>query len=186
MNRSAAYIVFALLFGGAVVFGPTLADDTHQSESGKKLGEAEFAKQLRSMIVAQIAAKQKEDLKGTVENIDEPLVARYSKGFQQVFRLYDIKFSLDDFKLLYFDDEVAVTRVKQTLRKIEGPEFKDNQRIALQIFRIRDGVWKIHEQVMLDHILLDTEGKPLPAAAPAEPLKSLQTEKPDTKPGEEE
>ena len=185
MNRSAAYIAFAVLFGGAVIFGPTLADDASQEASGKKLGEAELAKKLRSMLVAQNEAKQKEDINGTIENIDKNLVARYGNGFRQVFRSYDLNFSLDDFKLLYHDDEVAVARVKQTMKKVEGPEFKDNQRDALQIFRIRDGQWKIHEQVILDHFLLDAEGKPALKAAPAKPLRTLQTKQPGTKSGEE-
>jgi hypothetical protein len=168
--------VFALFWGGAVVLGPTFADDPPKAASGKKLGEADIAKELRDILVAQNEAKQNEDLPGTVKDIDENLASRYSNGFLQVFRTFKLDFSLDDFKLLYHDDEIALARVKQTMKKIEGPEFKDNQRDALQIFRKRDGQWKIHEQAILDHYLLDAEGKPGEKAAPPKPLRSLQSE----------
>ncbi len=178
MNGSAAYLAFALLFGGAVIFGPTLADDASPAAPGKGPGAAELAKQLRGMLVAQTEAKQKEDLSGTIENVDRRLAVKYRTQFREVFRTYKLEYSLDDFKLLYHDDEVAVTRVKQTVKKVEGPEFKDNQRDALQIFRTRDGQWKIFEQVILDRTFLDAEPKPAPATPP--------TKEPDTKPGEED
>ncbi len=194
MNRSAAYVALALFLGGAVIFGPTLADDASQAAPGKKSGEAELAKQLRAMLVAQTEAKQKEDLAGTIENLDPRLAARYGNGFRKVFRTFDLEYSLDDFKLLYHDDEVAVTRVKQTLKKVKGPDFKDNQRDALQIFRKRDGQWKILEQVILDRTFLDAVIKPAPttppatppAAPPATPPTTPPTKQPDTKPGEED
>ncbi len=193
MNRSVAYLAFALLLGGAVVFGPTLADDASQAASDKGLGEAELAEQLRGMLVVQTEAKQKEDLAGTIENVDVRLIVKYGTQFGQIFKTYKLEYSLDDFKLLYHDDEIAVTRVKQTLKKVEGPEFKDNQRDALQIFRKRDGEWKIFEQVILDRTFLDTPTKPAPTPPPATPSATPpvtppttpSTKEPDTKPGKE-
>ena len=185
MNRSAAYLAFALLFGGAVIFGPTFADEASPAASGKKPGEAELAKQLRGMLVAQTEAKQKEDLGGTIENVDRRLAVKYRTQFREVFRTYKLEYSLDEFKLLYHDDEVAVTRVKQTVKKVEGPDFKDNQRDALQIFRKRDGQWKIFEQVILDRTILDAAPKPTPTIQPAESPSTQPKEKPDTKPGKE-
>ena len=178
MNRSAAYAVLAFLLGGAVIFGPTFADEASPATSGKGLGEAELAKQLRAMLVAQTEAKQKEDLAGTIENVDARLIVKYGTQFGQIFKTYKIEYSLDDFKLLYHDDEIAVTRVKQTLKKVEGPDFKDNERDALQIFRKRDGKWKIYEQVILDRTFLEAAPKPAPATQPKE--------QPDTKPGKED
>ncbi len=194
MNRSAAYLAFALLFGGAVIFGPTLADDASQAASGERPGDVELAKQLRGMLVAQTEAKQKEDVAGTIENVDRRLAVKYATQFQKVFRTYKLEYSLDDFKLLYHDDEVAVTRVKQTVKKVEGPDFKDNQRDALQIFRNRDGKWKIFEQVILERTFLDAAPKPAPTTLPvappttppATPPTTPPTKQPDTKPGEED
>lgn len=190
MNRSAAYVAFALLFGGAVIFGPTLADDASPAASGKKPGEAELAKQLRAMLVAQAKAKQEEDLAGTIENLDPRLTVKYATQFRQVFRTFKLEYSIDDFKLLYHDDEVAVTRLKQTIKKVEGPDFKDNQRDALQIFRNRDGQWKIFEQVILDRTFLDAAPKAAPTTPPATPSvtppTTPPTKEPDTKPGEED
>ena len=190
MNRSAAYFAFALLLGGAVIFGPTLADDASPAAPGKGPGEAELAKQLRAMLVAQAGAKQKEDLPGTIENLDPRLTVKYTTQFRQVFRTFDIEYSIDEFKLLYHDDEVALTRLKQTMKKVAGPEFKDNQRDALQIFRKRDGQWKIFEQVILERTFLDAAPKPAPKPAPATPPTASPatppTKKPDTKPGEED
>ncbi len=194
MNRSAVFLAFALFLGGAVIFGPTFADEASPPPSGKGPGEVELAKQLRGMLVAQTEAKQKENLAGTIENVDTRLAAKYATQYRQIFRTYKLDYSLDDFKLLYHDDEVAVTRVRQTLKKVEGPDFKDNQRDALQIFRNRDGQWKIFEQVILDRTILDAAPKPapttLPAAPettpPATPPTAPPTKQPDTKPGEED
>ncbi len=190
MNRSAAYLAIALLFGGAVIFGPTLADDAPQAAPGNGPGEAELAKQLRGMLVAQTEAKQQENLSGTIENVDRRLMVKYGTQFRQIFRTFNLEYSIDDFKLLYHDDEVAVARVKQTVKKVEGPDFKDNQRDALQIFRKRDGQWKIFEQVILDRTFLDTPTKPAPTTPPATPSvtppTTPPTKEPDTKPGKED
>ncbi|MCZ6653203.1 MAG: hypothetical protein O7D91_09270 [Planctomycetota bacterium] len=177
MNRSAAFLTLALFLGGAVIFGATFADEASPAP-GKETGGAELAKQLRAMLVAQTEAKQKEDLAGTIENVDARLIVKYGTQFGQIFKTYKIEYSLDDFKLLYHDDEIAVTRVKQTLKKVEGPDFKDNERDALQIFRKRDGKWKIYEQVILDRTFLNAAPKPAPATQPKE--------QPDTKPGKED
>ncbi len=185
MNRSAAFLALALFLGGAVIFSQTFADAASPA-SGKGPGGAELAKQLRGMLVAQTEAKQKEDLAATIENVDPRLATKYAVQFQKIFRTYDLTYSLDDFKLLYHDDEVAVTRVKQTLKKVEGPDFKDNQRDALQIFRKRDGKWKIFEQVILDRTFLDTAPKPTPTTEPTESPSTQPKEQPDTKPGEED
>ncbi len=186
MNRSAAYFAFALLLGGAVIFGSTLADDAPPAVSGNGSGKAELAKQLRAMLVAQAEAKQKEDLPGTIQNLDPRLATKYAVQFRQVFRTFKLEYSIDEFKLLYHDDEVAVARLKQTMKKVEGPDFKDNQRDALQIFRNRDGKWKIFEQVILDRTFLDAATKPAPtnpaAIPPATPSSTPATKKPDSEP----
>ncbi len=186
MNRSAAFLALALFLGGAVIFGPIFADDASQAALGKQQGEAELAKQLRAMLVAQAKAKQEEDLAGTIENLDPRLATKYAIQFQKIFRTYKLEYSIDDFKLLYHDDEVAVTRVKQTLKKVEGPEFKDNQRDALQIFRNSDGKWKIFEQVILDRTFLDAATMPAPTTKPTQLPSTQLKEKPETKPGEED
>ena len=194
MNRSAAFLALALFLGGSVIFGPIFADDASQAALGKQQGEAELAKQLRAMLVAQAKAKQEEDLPGTIENLDPRLTVKYATQFRQVFRTFKLEYSIDDFKLLYHDDEVAVTRLKQTMKKVEGPDFKDNQRDALQIFRNRDGQWKIFEQVILDRTFLDAAPKPAPTTLPvtpattppATPPTTPPTKEPDTKPGEED
>ncbi len=169
MNRSAVFLPLALLFGGAVIFGSTFADDASPAAPGRGPGEAGLAKQLRAMLVSQTEAKQEEDLAATIENVDPRLATKYAVQFQKIFRTYKLEYARDDFKLLYHDEEVAVTRVKQTLKKVEGPDFKDNQRDALQIFRKRDGKWKIFEQVILDRTFLDTAPKPAPTTPPAAP-----------------
>ena len=178
MNRSAVFLALALFLGGAVIFGPTFADEASPAASGDALGDLELAKQLRAMLIAQTEAKQKEDLAGTIENVDARLIVKYGTQFGQIFKTYKLEYSLDDFKLLYHDDEIAVTRVKQTLKKVEGPDFKDNERDALQIFRKRDGKWKIYEQVILDRTFLEAAPKSAPATQPKE--------QPDTKPGKED
>ncbi len=177
MNRSAASLALALFLCGALILGPTFADEASPAP-GKETGGAELAKQLRAMLIAQTEAKQKEDLAGTIENVDARLIVKYGTQFGQIFKTYKLEYSLDDFKLLYHDDEIAVTRVKQTLTKVEGPDFKDNERDALQIFRKRDGKWKIYEQVILDRTFLAAATKPPPTTPPTTP----PTKESDTKP----
>ena len=86
MNRSAAFLALALFLGGAAIFGPTRADAASQAAPDKGSGEAELAKQLRAMLVAQTEAKQKEDLAGTIENVDQRLAVKYATRFRKVFR----------------------------------------------------------------------------------------------------
>ena len=93
---------------------------------------------------------------------------------------------MDDFKLLYHDQEVAVARVKQTIRRISGPMFKDNRRDGLQVFLRTSGKWQLYELVVLDRVDFETPGleTELPNARPSKgAAKALSPSTATTQPG---
>ncbi len=165
MSRSSTFITgLSPAMALAVVQTFSLAQSIEPSTDvvkDKNIGLA-----LRRMLDAQVQAKQNEDLDGVLENVDRVMATKQAIHFRKVFQVFDLEYSLDGFKLLYHDDEIAVARIKQTVKRISGPpQFKDNQRDALQVFRRREGQWKIFEQVVLDKTLFESPGNQ-PADAP--------------------
>ena len=118
--------------------------------------EQDLAKLLRDMLEAQNQAKQNEDLEGTLKDVHERVGNRQRRTFIKIFKAYDLTYSLDSFKLLYHDSEIAIARVKQTLRRIDGPMFKDNRRDILQIYRRSPLKWQLADLVVLDRVDFDT------------------------------
>ena len=135
---------------------------------------------LRRMLEAQIQAKQDENLVALFANADRMVALRQQARFRKIFEAYDLLHSLDDFKLLYSDEGIAIARFRQTVRKTSGPSFRDNQKDALQVFVKREGKWRIFEQVIIDRTDLEAGKSPDPVLPTSQP-----TEKPTTQPAAE-
>jgi hypothetical protein len=76
---------------------------------------------------------------------------------------YKLKFTLDSVAFIGCDGEYAVVRAKETCRRLEGPEFKDNQTDTMQIFR-KDG----NDRKLWQTSILSTRLLQEAASAPAE------------------
>lgn len=68
---------------------------------------------------------------------------------QQLFPVYDLKYTLMSYKFVAEEGGYAYARVLQRTEKVEGPEFQDNDVEALQIFKQEDGEWKFWSQANL-------------------------------------
>ncbi len=155
---------------GAAVTVLVLAGTIGSVSRGQSAADPDLGAVLRELLLDQTRAKQAEDLDAAFKNVDLPPRQREQMMdlFRQVFGRYDLVHTLDEFHLLGSDGEVAVARIRQTLRGVRAADFKDNQCDALQVFRKVDGSWKLHEQVILNTILLN----PAPSTQPAPPAST--------------
>jgi len=113
----------------------------------------ELETKLFEQLEAHLRGLEDEDMVAVFRDID-PLAAGMQgrrNVWLRAFRNFDLAYNLDEFKLLYGDQELVVARFKCTVvKKREALKFKDNQFEGLQIFRFRENRWMIHEQVLLE------------------------------------
>ena len=172
----------AITLAGIIIITWFLSGGDSQAQSAAKpptesADQPNPATLLRHMLEAHSQAKQNEDLQALFANVDRLVALRQQAQFRKIFGAYDLRYSLDDFKLLYSDEELAIARFRQTVKKTSGPAFKDNQKDALQVFVKREGKWRIFEQVIIDRTDLEAAKNPPPAK-----LSEKPTTQPDTPP----
>ncbi len=189
MFRGLAIAVAGIIIGTCVLTGGDSRAQSPPRPPGDVTAGQNPAALLRGMLEAQTQAKQDENLAAVFANADRMVALRQQARFRKIFAAYDLRYSLDDFKLLYSDEGIAIARFQQTVRKTSGPTFKDNQKDSLQVFVKREGEWRIFEQVIIDRTDLEPtkNSRPDPPAGPASERPTTQptaqpTGKPDTPP----
>lgn len=185
MFRGLAIALVGIIIGSLLLSG---SDSRAQSPTTPPAAAADGQNPtalLRRMLESQIQAKQDENLVALFANADRTVALRQQARFRKIFEAYDLLYSLDDFKLLYSDEGIAIARFRQTVRKTSGPTFKDNQKDALQVFVKREGKWRIFEQVIIDRTDLEAAKSPdpdPPAGQPSEKPTTQPTAEPTTQP----
>jgi hypothetical protein len=121
--------------------------------------------ELAALLQTQVTALNAEDLTAVFRMADSRLENRQAKRdiLERVCSAYDLKHEVAAFQLLYAEEDFAVARFKQTIRRVAGPEFKDHEVLVLQAFRRREGKWMISVKANIERRDLDPAP---PAAAP--------------------
>jgi hypothetical protein len=117
---------------------------------------ASTEEQLYHVIQSQIDATQSEDLEGVLATIDSSSTAYEptKAAMKQIFAAYKLSYKLEKIELISLEKDMATVKIIQTTKKIEGPEFKDNQTTALGHFIKVKGEWKnsITEVMKIDFL----------------------------------
>ena len=181
MLRGLVIAVTGVIIGVGVLSGGDSRAQSTTTPPADEADERNPAALLRQMLEMHTQAKQNENLPALFANVDRMVALRQQARFRKIFEAYDLLYSLDDFKLLYSDEELAIARFRQTVRKTSGPKFKDNQKDALQVFVKREGKWRIFEQVIIDRTDLEAASNPPPESPAVQPSEK-QTTQPETPP----
>ncbi len=114
--------------------------------------EEDIGETLRKLIVNALEANQMEDQEAALAMIHtgSPVYEKIQGRIPLIFSSFDLEYELLYFQYLGRDGEYAVARIKQTTKKVKGPEFQDNKVDLIQVFRLEKGQWKFWNQVVLD------------------------------------
>lgn len=105
-------------------------------------------KEVISFIEKNLQYFNDEDLDAYMDTIfKESLIYEPIKiAIKQAFETYDFNVTSDKIEVLEIDDETAKVKVVQVIKKVEGPEFKNNKsNVVLTLIKTEDG-WKVTNQ----------------------------------------
>jgi hypothetical protein len=108
---------------------------------------------INSLLANSLKMAESENVEGYLNTIHSKSQL-YNIAKEQISKAiisHDMKYEIVYFKYLGKDDEYCFARIKQTTRKVSGPEFKDNELDAIVAFKMEDGKWKIWLQSILSY-----------------------------------
>jgi len=126
----------------------------HAEESTEGI-EAE----LRAVVEANLEGVAKEDVDAAMGTFhsQSPSYLPTKQATEQLFKLYDVEASLDEYHYVGRDETYAIARVVQRVVKIKGPAFKNNSMDTLWVFRQEEGKWKLWTMATLTIKFLEEE-----------------------------
>ncbi|MNM10501.1 Protease inhibitor precursor [compost metagenome] len=81
---------------------------------------------------------------------DSPAYEMSKESYSQVFKLYDLSYTLDSAKIIKYSADEAVVYAAQTTKKVKGPDFQDNRSTSVTVLhKLQDGAWKIEVTYLL-------------------------------------
>jgi len=70
---------------------------------------------------------------------------------EQMFPVFDLNTTLEEFSLVGVDGDYAIVRVKQKIERVSGPaSLKSHINEQVLVFKQEQGEWKIWQAAMLD------------------------------------
>ena len=132
-----AILCLAMMFSGC----PRAERKAEASKS------AEEHEQIVAVVRAQTDALNKEDLDAALALVDpdSPGFAETKRLSEQLFRTYDIRYTLSEAAVEAVTGNEATVRFMQTTEKLSGPDFRDNRIEGVHVLkRQADGGWKLY------------------------------------------
>lgn len=113
--------------------------------------------ELRRVVIENLRAAEEEDLEAYMATLDEsaPSYESSERMMGQTFRLYDIRYQLDSFRVVEVSGDEAVIEVVQTTMKVKGPAFRNNKIRARHRLVKTDGKWKFLSSELISVEYLD-------------------------------
>lgn len=103
-----------------------------------------------SLIKANAEFMNKEDLEGVMSTIhpESPSYALTESMAKLIFDRYDLKYEVENIKILEENDKEAKVQFTQVTTKIKGPEFKNNRATGIHLLKMDGESWKIYSTEM--------------------------------------
>jgi len=103
-----------------------------------------------SLIKANAEFMNKEDLEGVMSTIhpDSLSYALTESMAKLIFDRYDLKYEVENIKILEENDNEAKVQFTQVTTKIKGPEFKNNRASGIHLLKMDGESWKIYSTEM--------------------------------------
>jgi len=74
---------------------------------------------------------------------------------KKTFEMYDLKYKIENIKVLEQSKGEAKVEFTQVTTKIKGPDFKNNKTTGVHILQKEGDSWKIYSTEMVDVVFLD-------------------------------
>lgn len=158
--------------------GEVSGKDVHWDAYKQSIWIASAEDNIKRVVEQNVQYSKTEDLNGTLSLVEAsgPLLANTSAVLKQVFAIYDLEYLLNhvDVKEVKTDTAVVITNV--TVKKMTGPEFKDNRSITTTTLHKINGSWKIGvaSAVKTDFLNADKYMDEKPAVSDADRKAILQ------------
>lgn len=122
---------------------------------------ADTPTEIKEVIVENLAHTQNEDIAAAMANIhsQSPLYLSTQQVLEQLLPLYDLKYTLLEYTFIGEDEEYAYAKVKQRTSKVDGPDFKNNELEAMQVFKKEEGIWKLWTQANLSILYINSSAQ---------------------------
>ncbi len=103
-----------------------------------------------SLIKANAEFMNKEDLEGVMSTIhpESPSYALTESMAKLIFDRYDLKYEVENIKILEENDNEAKVQFTQVTTKIKGPEFKNKRASGIHLLKMDGESWKIYSTEM--------------------------------------
>ncbi|MCT8136845.1 hypothetical protein H1D32_03175 [Anaerobacillus sp. CMMVII] len=100
--------------------------------------------------------KNIDDYMATI-HVESPLYQSTRDTMLKIYSVYDLEYSFVEIEVIDVSGDTGAVRFIQTTRKINGPEFRDNQLEGINIMKKYNDEWKIYDTEVLDIVYLDSE-----------------------------
>jgi hypothetical protein len=115
-------------------------------EQGKASGPGED-RDILQVIEENLQAAEKEDFDAWIKTYHEQARSCKARGSEMLecFRVYDMKYGLEQAKVLERSDEEAKVLFVQVNRTVKGPDNNDKKVTGIHVMRKSYGKWKIYD-----------------------------------------
>ena len=112
---------------------------------------ADTAQEIEALIQKNVAYTESENVEAVMSTMHSDSLSYQAtlQMLQQLFPVYDLSYTLLSYKFVGEEGGYAYARIIQRTEKVEGPDFRDNDVEALQVFKQEDGEWKLWSQANL-------------------------------------
>lgn len=128
-----------------VVFSP-------KSENVAADTAEDIAAEIKALVVENMRATEAEDIQGVLDTMhtQSPAYSNTEKLLISLSETYDLKYEMQLFRYIGYDDPYAIARLEFSTEKVAGPEFNNNTLDTFHIFRKEDGKWKLWSMAILE------------------------------------
>lgn len=98
---------------------------------------------VKKVIKMNLEAMEEENVEKYMETVETSVPYTLKDQLTSLFQMYDLKYTIEDMKLLSSNNEEAEVEVVQVTKKVQGPQFNNNRLRVVHQLRQKDGKWKI-------------------------------------------
>jgi len=134
-------------------FLPPKQEQQQTQNQNKSVVDSEDADEIIAVIKENIAATEAEDKKRVLKTMhkDSPQINSTIQGMDFIFDNYDMKFDLEQTKVLEVNGDEAKVYYKQTTRAIKGDGFPPTRITGIHHMKKENGKWKLFKTEYLSN-----------------------------------
>lgn len=131
--------------------GEAAGKDVHWDGYSKLIRIAGAEDNIKAVIESNMAFTESRNFAGVLSTLDENAQSYGNTAaiYKQMFTMFQLDYTLDRVIVKEVKGNSAKAEVGMTVKKINGPEFKDNRSIGIQTFHKKNGSWKLADTAVI-------------------------------------